>query len=492
MSAKPRQETHPPGIDAKGTQFKVVIVGGSIAGLTLAHCLSRAGIDYVVLEKRNEIAPQVGASIGIMPHGGRIMDQLGLFDAVERLIEPLHTAHISYPDGFEHTNRSPMLLEKRFGLPLAFLERQKMLEVLYGHLPDPSRVLVGSAVVSVDQDDAGQASVCTGDGSIYKGDLVVGADGVHSCVRGQMWRLADKLQPGLISKEEKTGQSVRMKIEYACVFGISAGVPGLDVGEQITSLNDHRSYLVFPGKNGRIFWFLLRRLDQVYTYPDGPRYSTEDAERTCAKHANDHIWKGVRFADIWEKREVFSMTNLEEHVFQTWHYGRVVCIGDSMHKMAPNTGQGANCAIEDAAALTNLLIQALKSRPHGCKLSNQEVHGLLHTFNNDRLHRVRNIYKGASFVVRLQARYSLPLRLLGRYYLPHSGDLPADTASKVIAGAGDLEFLPPSQRLGPGWHRFRPKKHVLHSYTVGAMGLLLLLSAMTWLRQDLLRFLLHG
>jgi 2-polyprenyl-6-methoxyphenol hydroxylase-like FAD-dependent oxidoreductase len=94
--------------------FTVIIVGGSVAGLTLAHCLCKAGINYVVLEKQAEIAPQVGASIGIMPNGGRILDQLGLFDSIERLIEPLHTSHILYPDGFEHTNRSPELIRKRY------------------------------------------------------------------------------------------------------------------------------------------------------------------------------------------------------------------------------------------------------------------------------------------------------------------------------------------------------------------------------------------
>jgi len=88
-------------------------VGGSVAGLTLAHALSRVGIDYVILEKRSSIAPQEGASVGILPHGGRILAQLGLFDQVEDLVEPLHTAHLRYPDGFEHTNHSPALIHER-------------------------------------------------------------------------------------------------------------------------------------------------------------------------------------------------------------------------------------------------------------------------------------------------------------------------------------------------------------------------------------------
>lgn len=91
-------------------KFKVIIVGGSIAGLSLAHCLDAIGIDYVVLERHKDIAPQVGASVGIMPNGARILDQLGLFDAVEREIEPLYRSYIWYPDGFGFTSAFPRIL----------------------------------------------------------------------------------------------------------------------------------------------------------------------------------------------------------------------------------------------------------------------------------------------------------------------------------------------------------------------------------------------
>lgn len=56
-------------------RLRVIIVGGSIAGLTLAHCLHHSDIDFVVLEARQEIAPQVGASIVVLPNGARILDQ---------------------------------------------------------------------------------------------------------------------------------------------------------------------------------------------------------------------------------------------------------------------------------------------------------------------------------------------------------------------------------------------------------------------------------
>lgn len=151
-----------------------------------------------------------------------------------------------------------------------------------------------------------------------------------------------------------------------------------------------------------------------------------------------------------------------------------------MLQMAPNTGQGANCAIEDAAVLANLLHDALKTQPVGSRLSDQKMRAILQTLNATRLNRVREIYKGARFVVRLHARHSLFLRLLGRYYVPRSGDLPADTASKVIAGSAHLKFLPPSQRLGPGWEEFQAKRPVPIAFLGSLIVVSLVLCSLTW------------
>lgn len=76
------------------TNFRVIIAGGSIAGLTLAHCLRNSGIDFIVLESHHDIAPKVGASIGINANGARILDQLGMWDDVLDSVEPLR--HTSY------------------------------------------------------------------------------------------------------------------------------------------------------------------------------------------------------------------------------------------------------------------------------------------------------------------------------------------------------------------------------------------------------------
>lgn len=65
--------------------FKVIIVGAGVAGLTLANCLDRYNIAYIVLESRDETQSQLGSLIGVFPNGSRILDQLGIFSKVQSL-----------------------------------------------------------------------------------------------------------------------------------------------------------------------------------------------------------------------------------------------------------------------------------------------------------------------------------------------------------------------------------------------------------------------
>lgn len=70
------------------SQFKVLIAGGSLVGLGLALAFERVGIEYELFEK-GEFAPQLGASIGIHPHTIRILEQLGVWEDIEKQVVPL-------------------------------------------------------------------------------------------------------------------------------------------------------------------------------------------------------------------------------------------------------------------------------------------------------------------------------------------------------------------------------------------------------------------
>lgn len=70
--------------------FKVIIIGGSVAGLTLANALEKANIDYVLLEKR-DVCPNVGQTIFVLPCTSLVLEQLGISSKLEEIAIPLRT-----------------------------------------------------------------------------------------------------------------------------------------------------------------------------------------------------------------------------------------------------------------------------------------------------------------------------------------------------------------------------------------------------------------
>ena len=82
------------------------------------------------------------------------------------------------------------------------MDRKAFLQTLYDHLPDKSKVIERARVETVVEKDS-LVRVELADGTEHTGDLVVGADGVHSKIREIMWEKANKIIPGFISAEEK-------------------------------------------------------------------------------------------------------------------------------------------------------------------------------------------------------------------------------------------------------------------------------------------------
>lgn len=79
--------------------FRVLVVGGGVAGLTMSHCLSRAGIDHVVLEAYPEIVSAKGASIGFWPHGMKILSQIGCWEDIQERSLPMQHSYNRLPSG---------------------------------------------------------------------------------------------------------------------------------------------------------------------------------------------------------------------------------------------------------------------------------------------------------------------------------------------------------------------------------------------------------
>ncbi|KAH6715559.1 hypothetical protein BKA61DRAFT_632219 [Leptodontidium sp. MPI-SDFR-AT-0119] len=312
--------------------LRVIIVGGSISRLTLAHCLDlNPNVEYIVLEGRDNIHPEVGASITLTwSENGQLLT----------------------------TSDAPALMKKRTGYAMAFLTRRNLLKILYSNIKDKSKIMAFKRVTDVQVSSSGVTVTCQ-DGSSYDGDIVVDADGVHSVVRGKMQDQIELSRPGAVGKDKNS-----ISTEYSCIFGLGKQPEGsvLTVGDSHRSYDKDHSTLSFVGRDGVLYWFMLSKLDRRYHGKEMPRFGMEDMEEGAKPFKNIPIAPGVTFGEVWENRTIANMSCLEESQNQHWISDRMVCIGDSTHKMTPNLGAGGNAAIESSAALANH-ISRLPTKP---------------------------------------------------------------------------------------------------------------------------------
>ncbi|KAG5788082.1 hypothetical protein H9Q69_012847 [Fusarium xylarioides] len=286
-----------------------------------------------------------------------------------------------------------------------------------------------------------------------------------------MWRLSGSSPTGDIPDSERNSTSV----ECSCVFGISQGLSDLNAGEQVMRMYNGRTLVVIPHRGELVFWFLVQKLERKYQYSNAPRFTLEDAAAQCLQVADAPIADGIQFEHVWKTRQVFNMVSLEENLFKTWSFGPVVCIGDSMHKMTVNLGQGANCAIEDVAVLSNLLRELLTK---DLKPTSRDIDVLLRRFNDMHFSRVSHIYNMSWLVARVHARDGLLRKMIGRYVMPYFGRRFESRPFNMIADAAALDFLPLPRSSYSGWKMYKSKDGGTGSWVVARNVFFLLATVM--------------
>ncbi|OGM51014.1 putative monooxygenase [Aspergillus bombycis] len=334
---------------------KVLIVGGGIAGLSLALMLEKNAVDYLLLEAYPNIVTDVGAGICMMPNGLRVLDQLGCYeDLLSHTRNPVTSVSWRDLEGKALGSIDGSTTSERYGYSYLWMDRKALLEVLYSRISDKSKVLTQKRVATVHHTE-NSVEVTTTDGSRYSSDILVGADGTHSRIRQEMVRLA-----GTLGLQDDYGDET--PATYSCIFGVSTGVPGIPPGCLDFVVNEQSSHIVGSGPDNRTYWFLMAHMGQTFHGEDIPQLSNKEQDALAQKHWNDHIRPDVRFSDLYKNRISTIYTPMRECVDRHWHLNRVMLIGDAVHKMLPSIGQGGSQAVESAAALTNSLMEVL-SKP---------------------------------------------------------------------------------------------------------------------------------
>ena len=308
---------------------RVLIVGGGIAGLTLATALHQQGFRAEVVERSTDWQV-VGAGIAVQPNGIRVLRALGMGTAIEQAGAVVR--HWGFCD-----QQGEVLCETDLeGLwrdvgPFIGIARTKLQHVLLaGAAAVPSRL--GTSVISVTQ-DVHRVSVGFSDGSTGDYDLVVGADGIASTVckltlgvappvyAGQMtWRSLAPIRPRGLTK-------LQFLLGDGCFFGLC------------------------PVGNGQTYGF---------GNVTEPRFHDAVQDR-LARLRERFAAFGVLVQDYLaalESDEQIHCSAVEWVEHDAWYTGRVVLIGDAAHASSPMMGQGGCLAMEDACVLAEVLREA--------------------------------------------------------------------------------------------------------------------------------------
>ncbi|KAH6638911.1 hypothetical protein C7974DRAFT_123267 [Boeremia exigua] len=428
---------------------QVLIAGGSVAGLTLANTLEQLGIDFLVLEKYEKVAPDLGASIGIFPNGLRILDQIGCYDAIKAVsadADPFRELSMMNDSGhiILKAKDASGKMGSRLGYKPIFLDRQMLIQILYDNLRDKSKVLTNKGVAKVEQ-LPGKVQVTTSHGETITGEVLVGADGIHSVVRREMWRLADQETPGYFSVSERS----KAPTEYCCIFGISPPTNKVKAFSSFNVVGQNSSYLISTGPNHRIYWFLFKKLPTTAhgLYDDIPRFTDEERDTLAAEHAADPLAADLTFGELYATRTTATLQALPEVVFKKWHYNRIMTIGDAAHKFNPIGGQGGNSAIEDAVVLADQLHTLLQSKDKSTPLTDANIVHAFQETQRIRHERASKMLKASHDLQSLQAMDTLVSKFIAKYIMPMSGsDKMVDMICESSLGAARCKSLPMPDR----------------------------------------------
>jgi 2-polyprenyl-6-methoxyphenol hydroxylase-like FAD-dependent oxidoreductase len=334
------------------------------------------------------------------------------------------------------------------------MERKFWLSCIYNAIEDKSRIRANSGVASFVESAEG-VEVTTEGGEIFKGDILIGADGVHSAIRGL---LADKID----ATDAAAAQQMRECYDstYHAIFATSKNINTkgeLFLPERMV----HNVYyhgvsgVAAAGVTGLVFWFLFVKSDQVTKTPNTPRFTEEQMLATITKYGDHALGPGYTYNDLWNSRVKANMVALEEGVLQTkWNSGgRVVLIGDAVHKATVNPGLGGNLAVEGVVHFMNELVPLLRRCEEDGKRKPTTTE-LVATFDEyekkQRPHA--NLIVGASgYITRYEAMETWWLRALRRVSPWVSDSMKADGFARYINEAPWLDFLPnPDEQVKAG------------------------------------------
>lgn len=317
---------------------KILIAGGGIGGLAAAIALLQRGFQVEVFEQSEQLR-EFGAGIQISPNGNRVLDKLGVFSALQALSCNASSKEIR----LWNTGQTWKLFDlggesiRKFGYPYLTVFRPDLLRVLADEVRrlSPDCIHVGARVQGC-EDTGDGVTLSLVDGRTFRGDALVGADGVHSRVRPSLFG-ADEVQfSGMVAWRALIPMEVLPER-----FHRSVALNWIGPGGHVVN---------YPVQGGKVMNFVGTL--EGFEWP-APPYSTLATREECAavfKGWHEDVQEMISHAPSVTKWALCGRRFLD-----TWTRGRATLLGDACHPTLPFLAQGAVHTLEDALVLARCI-----------------------------------------------------------------------------------------------------------------------------------------
>jgi len=335
--------------------MRVIIVGGGICGLTTALMLHARGIDCEVFEQAEQMR-ELGVGINTLPHAIKELAGLGLLPRLDAVA--IRTYELFYTNRFgQEIWREPRGIDAGYDVPQFSIHRGRLQGVIHQAVRarlGESRIHTGHRLGAFRQDQAGVTAYFFDRGGAHRatarGDVLIGADGIHSAVR-------EALYPNEGPARWNGAMLWRGAIEWPCFL---TGRSMIVAGGMAAKL------VVYPiGEGARedrrlTNWAVVAKIaDGSSPPPRKEDWSRPGRMEDLAPHIRRFEIGAIDARALIEATpEFWEYPMCDRDPLPRWSHGRVTLLGDAAHPMYPVGSNGASQAILDARALADWLADA--------------------------------------------------------------------------------------------------------------------------------------
>ncbi|GAC1407027.1 MAG: FAD-dependent urate hydroxylase HpxO [Mycobacterium sp.] len=336
--------------------LRILVIGAGVGGISIARGLLRDGHDVTVFEQRPDMRPGGGA-VTIWPNGSTVLEQLGVdMDGAGQL---LSTVRIATSTGRPLVNIDVRSIVDRLGGAVRMVPRRVMLDRLLEGFP-AERIRCNSRTVGAVSTRDG-VRITFEDGSSAEGDLLIGADGLHSKVRG--FAGAPPAKPtgwcswqGLITLPDIADKDVALQV----------------IGER-------GNLGLWPAGGCDLQWWFDLPWSSDFIRPQRP---IEEIRSNFAGWSDlvDRVLATLTDDDLADS----PFPHFRHPIPRRSRLGAVTLLGDAAHTMPPILAQGTNQALLDTMVLCN----ALSDFRVGANGSNGDLPSALRSYEKTRRRRL--------------------------------------------------------------------------------------------------------